>query len=194
MTTTGSTPLPLRQIYQLKITLEGIDPPVWRRILVASTTALPELHDILQRTMGWSDCHLHQFLIGDKRYGTPEPDYDDGTLDESRLRLSTLLRQAGAQMVYEYDFGDGWIHTLLLEDLLPFTPGQALPRCLAGERACPPEDVGGPWGYANFLDAWGNKTHPEHHGMVAWAGKRFDPERCDLAGINRCLARLKRAG
>lgn len=181
----------LRTIYQLKVTLQHVKPLIWRRVLVLSSTELRSLHEILQVVMGWQNCHLHQFLAGKRRYGTPDPDFDDGTASEEGVRISSLLKARNDRVHYEYDFGDGWTHQIVLEDILPFTPGAVVPLCTAGERSCPPEDVGGPHGYQEFLGAWLDPADPGHKDMRQWAGKRFAPEKFDAGAVNRKLGKLK---
>ena len=181
------------QIYQLKVTLNDIHPPIWRRILVPGNTTLLKLHDILQIVMGWWDYHLHMFTIADEIYGDPADDeYGElGTLNEARYKLSQVIYGAGQRFSYEYDFGDSWDHTLLVEKIGPPEEGVHYPLCLKGKRACPPEDVGGVWGYEGFLEAIRDPNHEEHDEYLEWAGGEFDPEGFDLVEIN---ARLRRMG
>jgi len=176
------------KIYQLKVTLKQTKPPIWRRILVLNRTSLADLHEILQISMGWTDSHLHQFIMEGQYYGAPSP-YDDfmEVEDERKYRLDQLLRKEKASMVYEYDFGDGWNHKITLEKILPFDQAQRLPRCIKGKGACPPEDVGGVWGYYGFLDALANPEHPEHDEFKEWIGDDFDPDELDLDEINSRL-------
>jgi len=171
--------------YQIKVTLADSKPPIWRRLLVPSTITLAKLHDILQIAMGWDDYHLHQFIARDQYYGVPNPEYDDEMKNEARVKLSGVLQQEKDTMVYEYDFGDGWNHKIVLEKVLPHDPNISLPRCTAGKRACPPEDCGGVWGYADFLEIIGDPNHPEHKEMLDWVGGEFDPEHFDIAEVNR---------
>jgi hypothetical protein len=133
------------QIYQIKVTLDDTHPPVWRRIQVPSNTTLLKLHDILQVVMGWDDYHLHMFTIEGSIYGDPADDeYGDfGTIDEANYKLNKVIYQEGQRFSYEYDFGDSWDHTLLVEKILPPQESVRYPICLKGKRACPPEDVGG---------------------------------------------------
>lgn len=184
----------LRSIYQLKITLEDVHPPVWRRLRVTDTITLPKLHNVLQIVMGWEDSHLHQYQTGDVSYCIPDPDFPDppGTRDERRVKLRTLLPGPGAFLIYEYDFGDSWRHRVEVEQALPFDPAAKLPVCLDGARACPPEDVGGPPGYEAFLQAYLDRSHPDHHAMQDWMGAGFQPERFNLRQVNTRLKRLKR--
>lgn len=181
------------QIFQLKVTLKGIRPPIWRRILVKGNTTLLQLHDILQAVMGWYDYHLHVFFIGEKYYGDPQDDeYDDfGTLDECDYRLVKVISGQGQRFTYEYDFGDGWEHDILVEKILEAEKGGHYPVCIKGKRACPPEDVGGIWGYENFLEAIHNPDHEEHDEYLEWIGGEFDPEEFDLEAINEALQSMK---
>ena len=127
------------QIYQIKITLDNTHPPIWRSILVPGSTTLLKLHDVLQIVMGWQDYHLHMFKIDGLIYGNPEDDeYGDlGTLDESEFKLIQVIRRVGQRFSYEYDFGDSWDHTLIVEKILPSQKGARHPLCLKGKRACP---------------------------------------------------------
>ncbi|KPV54007.1 hypothetical protein SE17_06340 [Kouleothrix aurantiaca] len=174
-------------IYQLKISLRDSKPPIWRRIEVADTTTLAQLHQIVQAIMGWYDYHLHQFELGQVSYGVPDPDYFHEVRDERRFKLNQLISEPKQKLSYEYDFGDSWDHTILLEKVLAPKPGVVYPRCTAGRRACPPEDVGGIWGYEAFLEAISDPAHPQHAELREWAGDEFDPEVFDLAAINAAL-------
>jgi hypothetical protein len=176
-------------IYQLKVTLKGSNPPVWRRFQVPDLT-LGELHDVLQVVMGWQDSHMHQFVFGGKYYGRSEPGDDMEVDDEDGVLLSQILTGKKPRIVYEYDFGDDWQHDVILEKTLEPKPGIKYPLCLEGERACPPEDCDGVWGYADFLEAIGNPKYPEHREMKAWIGGKFDPERFDVEKVNRELRRI----
>ncbi len=180
------------RVYQLKVTLMWVRPAIWRRLLVPGSISLASLHDILQTAMGWGGGHMHQFVApGGVYYGVPQRDseFDDlDTKDEDRFRLDQVLRREKDSIVYEYDFGDGWEHKIVLEKILAPAAGVAVPSCIGGKRACPPDDCGGVPGYANFLAAIGDATHPEHEDMVEWIGGAFDPERFDAQRINAVLA------
>jgi hypothetical protein len=180
------------QIYQIRVDLNGTKPPIWRRILVPGDVTLRSLHNILQAAMGWTNSHLHEFPIEGASYGRPDPDYDDEMRDDRRVRLSQIAPAQGSKLRYVYDFGDGWLHTLAVEKILPPEPGQQYPVCIAGKRACPPEDVGGIGGYAYFLEAVQDPTHPEHDSYLEWVGGPFDPEAFDLEQVNRRLRRMGR--
>jgi len=185
------------KVYQIKIALENIRPPIWRRILVSGDTTLDEMHDIMQAIMGWWDYHLHQFIVHGEYYGVPDDEYIGWRemRDEQNYTLEPLIPAEKFKFVYEYDFGDSWEHKLLVEKIM--TPQEVqrlhagpLPVCLKGKRSRPPEDVGGVWGYANFLQAIGDPEHPEHDEYLEWAGGDFDPERFDLEEVNQALQRF----
>jgi hypothetical protein len=179
-------------IYQLKITLLGTKPRVWRRLLIPSELALGELHHIIQIAMGWTNSHLHMFKTDTGAiYGDKAAD-DDGMLgfkDEWAVDIGKILRQPRQTMIYEYDFGDGWEHEVLLEKQIPLIGDQAAEaRCLDGAGACPPEDVGGVPGFQHFLEVINDPAHPEHQDMASWYGEpRFDPNAVDIDLINECL-------
>jgi hypothetical protein len=176
-------------ILQVKVTLAGIKPPVWRRLLVPSDISLRKFHDILQIAFGWTDSHLHMFEAGNDRYGFPDP---DGALDwmknDARVKLRQILREPKDSLTYEYDFGDSWIHHVVVEKVIPEPGALKIPSCTGGARAGPPDDCGGPWGYAEFLKAIGNPRHPDHEEMLEWIGGKFDSERFDVEVVNRELA------
>lgn len=179
----GSVPASER-LYQFRITLRESEPPIWRRIQVKNCT-LDRLHEHIQTAMGWTNSHLNQFKIGERRYGDPmlmEEDFEELNYEDSTsTKLSEVLPKSGRRFSfeYEYDFGDGWEHEVLFEGVLRAEPGKRYPLCLEGERACPPEDVGGVWGYVDFLEAIQNPQHEEHDQMLAWVGGKFDPEAFD---------------
>ena len=183
MSTTKTTP----SIYQLKITLIGIEPPIWRRIQVPSTIPLCCLHDTLQAVLGWTDSHLHQFEKDGKVWGDPENDEfgEFDIIDESKTPIARVLKAEGDSMIYVYDFGDDWRHEVLLEKLIPVREVPKTAVCLAGKRRCPPEDVGGVHGYQEFLEAIFDPTHEDHDQFVRWAGSRFQAEEFDLKGGER---------
>ena len=165
--------------YVLRIALDVIEPPIWRRVLVPSDLTLGELHVVIQAAMGWMDAHLHEFHHGKKRYGVQDEEEIDSELrDEDDVRLEQLLKKPGQALAYWYDFGDDWWHTVTLEELRAVTPEERdVMHCLAGARACPPEDCGGPHGYAEFLESLGDPNGDAR----TWVGPDFDPEVFDLA-------------
>jgi hypothetical protein len=182
-----------RVVYQIKVTLRGSKPPIWRRFQVASDTSLVQLHRILQCVMGWEDYHMHQFIVGGVMYGNADMMEDFDTVDEKTVTLDKIVRREKFKFIYEYDFGDGWEHELLIEKILPVEEGKTYPVCLTGKRACPPEDCGGTWGYSGFLEAVQDPNHPEHEEMLDWAGGEFDPAAFDLREVNAELKSLKLA-
>jgi hypothetical protein len=171
------------RVFQLKATIVGIKPPVWRRVLVRESATLLDLHYVLQGAFGWSDCHLHEFEIDGVSYGA-----DDGggwwapVEDERRTRLGRVAKQ-GTRIHYTYDFGDDWLHKVAVEKVLPADPKVRYPVCIGGKRACPPEDCGGVWGYEQLRAAISDPNHPQHEEMLEWVGGAFDPEDCDAAGF-----------
>jgi hypothetical protein len=181
-----------RDIYQLKITLSDVKPPIWRRVLVPSDLTLAKLHTVIQVAMGWENYHLHEFHIGDLTIGAPDPDAPRTLINEKKVRLLDVLDKVGAKGVYAYDFGDGWEHGIVVEKVLRPAPGVAYPVCAAGKRRGPPEDSGGPLGYENLLEALGDPKHEEHKTMREWIGADFDPEAFSVDDVNRKLAPLQR--
>ncbi len=180
-------------IYQLRITLSGLEPPIWRRVAVDGRSSLGQLHTVIQIAMGWTDSHLHAFRVGDSQYGQRLPELEDWgpeMLDEERFTLAQTAPDAGSELTYEYDFGDGWEHLVQVEALGEPESGVPYPRCLEGERSCPPEDVGGIWGYLDFLQAYLDKDHPEHTTYFEWLGPGFDPGHFDLDAVNQDMVQL----
>ena len=178
---------------QLRIELQQVKPVVWRRILVPEQVTLAKLHAILQATMGWSNSHLHEYEIARRRYGVPDEDWpsSEPVLDERRVRLKSFIEAKVRRFEYTYDFGDRWDHLIKIEDLVVPKKGVPPLLCTAGENACPPEDVGGYPGYADFLESIADPKHEEHADMMAWIGRPFDPTAFDLAGTNRHLSTIK---
>jgi pRiA4b ORF-3-like protein len=178
------------KIFEIKIELREVRPAVVRRVQVPGEMSLAGLHAVVQAAMGWTDSHLHEFEIAGARYGQPDPDWDDGEVgDEAKTKLFRVAGQGG-RLGYVYDFGDGWTHTLTVEEVLAPEPGVRYPRCVSGRRACPPEDVGGPWGYDGFLAAMADPAHPEHDEYRGWVGGPFDPAAFNLDEVNEQLAGL----
>lgn len=185
--TKSSAAKTLRTIYQIKVTMKYIRPPVWRRFMIASTENLADFHLALQIVMGWTDSHLHEFVKGKDRYGVPDEDFPSDIHDESEFRIDQVLKQEKDKLLYTYDFGDGWDHDVVLEKILPFDTQTKLPTCLKGSRACPPEDVGGAPGYEMLLEALADPDHPEHTDILEWLEEPFDPEHFDLDEVNDLL-------
>ena len=183
----------LRKKYQIKIGLIGASPPIWRRLFIADSVPLSKLHEVIQVAMGWYNCHLHQFIVDGRYYGTPDPADDFGeTLDEKKYRLNQFLKREKDAIVYEYDFGDSWEHKITLEKVLPFDPAETLPRCIKGKGACPPEDVGGIDAFRDFVAALNDPMHPAHNEYLEWVGGEYDPRSFDLDQINERLLRVYR--
>ncbi len=188
-------------IVRVEVHILDIKPRISRTLELPITLNLAELHEVLQAAFGWTDSHLHQFNIGGLIYGAPE--FDEDGLSDSRIFEATEVRmidlhfpydpdESPLTILYEYDFGDCWRHLLSLERVKG-EEGAKYPRCIAGNRSGPPEDSGGPSGYADFLDAWCDPDHEEHKAMRRWAGRRFDPETCNLDDINQAIAKALRA-
>lgn len=189
-----------KQVYQIKITLRGSKPPIWRRVMVPSDITLDRLSNIILRAMGWYGGHMHQFDIDGIYYGRDESDLGLGGLepdmeDESKVRLDSFIHGEGRKFAYEYDFGDDWQHLIVVERIFPYIEGQVLPVCIKGKRACPPEDVGGVWGYEDFIEIMNDPDHEEHEQMAEWYdemyGGEFDPEAFDLDEINDRLKNIR---
>ena len=196
-----------KAIYQLKVTLDVIEPTIWRRLLVPDNISLADLHEILQLAMGWTNSHLHEFTIARKSYGEPEDDElgNHGVKDETLYRLNQLHLREKTKFAYLYDFGDNWEHTISVEKILHPNPsptdtiskdaeGIRYPVCLDGERACPPDDVGGIWGYAHLLEAMADPNQEEYDDCYEWLDGTFDPEAFDLDEVNKDLQSIKPAG
>ena len=181
----------MADILQLRAELLGVTPLVWRRLLVPASATLGRLHQTLQTAFGWQDRHLHQFAVGTVAFGPRFPDLDvlKPLEDEARARLDRCLPSGIREFDYRYDFGDDWHVRLVVEERLPGDPDLAYPLCTAGEQAGPPEDVGGPPGYADFLAALANPRHAQHRDYRTWIGGVFDPAGFDLNAINRDLRR-----
>jgi len=209
--------------YELRITLNGSKPPIWRRVAVPSDIALGELHDVIQIAMGWTNSHLHRFCqpvkiskdeklrLWQKDSRTPrewsrlqggrvfvtkvtpwgEPTEMEGE-DEDGVTLGEVCPKAKSKLIYEYDFGDGWEHTVEVQKITEPKEGVDYPVCLAGKKACPPEDCGGVWGYYEMLEAVEDPDHERHEELLEWLGGDFDPEHFDLEEVNASLAQWRK--
>ena len=180
------------RFYLLKIQLLDIEPAIWRRFVVPAGITLDRLHDVIQIVMGWTDSHLHGFRIGKKHY-TEYPECKDDGLECGNYRLVDLIKQKGRTFLYDYDFGDNWEHELVIEDsrYSPREEGMGL-VCLEGERACPPEDVGGVPGYDVFCSALKDPEHEDHEFFKTWSGGDYDSERFEIDTVNWVLMRYLR--
>jgi hypothetical protein len=178
--------------WQLKIELLDVIPTVWRRLIVPETITLPILHRVFQAAVGWTNSHLHEFVIGGVRYSEPDPDFDEELhVDERNVELQKALGMDARCFDYVYDFGDDWHHVVMVEDQHIDAKRPKLIRCDEGENACPPEDVGGALRYADFLAAIADPAHEEHDALRKWSGGRFDPRHFDLEATNRTLGKIK---
>ncbi|MGA3346500.1 MAG: plasmid pRiA4b ORF-3 family protein [Terracidiphilus sp.] len=188
-----------QDIYQIKVTLLGTKPPIWRRLLVPSTLTLARLHDVLQTAMGWAGGHMHEFRTADRHFGIPDP--EDRSMgmqveNERTIRLSSVLRRAGAKLIYTYDFGDNWEHAVVLEKLLPAQLSLDLeyPICIDGKLACPPDDCGGIPGYYELIEALADPEHDRHEEISEWISDGFDPQAFSVENVNRMLSPKRRPG
>lgn len=193
-------------VYQFKITLQRSKPPIWRRIQVPEEYTFLDFHVAIQNSMGWEDCHLHSFEMADAGTGrkiifsdehedkdfmiSKEMDLPPDFLkripilrSENDASISSYFSLSNKKARYEYDFGDGWRHDIILEKVLPSEPGVMYPRCLAGKRACPPEDCGGIWGYEELLEIIKNPVRDEYEERLEWLGDDFDPESFDPTAV-----------
>jgi Plasmid pRiA4b ORF-3-like protein/Domain of unknown function (DUF1841) len=177
-------------VYQVKVSLQGAKPPIWRRLRLPAATTLAQLHQVIQAAFGWEDAHLHAFEVGGRRYSRPDFELWDEAADEGKARLQDLASRPGGRLRYTYDFGDSWEHDLLVEDILP-PDGVSHAVCLTGRRAGPPEDCGGVWGYGELCAILADPSHPDHAERVDWLGHPYDPAAFDKGAINASLARIR---
>jgi Plasmid pRiA4b ORF-3-like protein. len=177
-------------VYQFKIALEKIRPPIWRRIQVPETYSFWDLHVAIQDSMGWSDYHLHQFEMVDpstgikREIGIPDEEFDEEILAEQKHKIAKWFSMKNSLAHYTYDFGDNWEHEVKLEKILPRNRRVSYPRCTAGKRACPPEDCGGIWGYENLMKIISDPDNKEYEEMMEWLGEEFDPEHFDVKEVS----------
>lgn len=172
------------RIARMRISLNDIEPEIWRRVDVPLEANLKMLHDIIQRTMGWMDYHLWEFEVGSKHYGLPDREWPDNSLAAAKnIKLKALIDRGIRQFLYTYDMGDGWEHNIAVEAIEEGQPGLKYPRYVDGARRAPPEDVGGTPGFENFLQAITDPNHPEHKEATEWYlgcyGNAFDPDTFD---------------
>ena len=186
-----SKPSTKAPVYHLKITLRDTQPAIWRSIEVPASTRLDHLNLMIQAAMGWTNSHLHSFTIDGANYAMHQDDFDSDMEDESRFRLDELVTREKTRFLYAYDFGDNWEHDVVVEKIMPPEAGVKYPRCTAGARACPPEDVGGVWGYVEFLEAIGDPEHEEHEAMLEWIGDEFDAAAFDLKDADAAVKDFK---
>ncbi len=183
------------KILQLKITLKDVKPSVWRRVLVRDDITFYKLHRIIQYAMGWFESHLYEFRLGEMIIGEKGDDWDFYDRYEvksaKRVKLSSMNFAPKDKFRYVYDFGDNWRHDIVVEKVLDPEEGVKYPVCIGGKRNCPPEDVGGPWGYEDFLEAIQDPQHPEHESMLEWVRGSFDPEEFSIDEVNNMLKMIK---
>ena len=187
----------LRQNYQIKVVLNTIKPPVWRRLVVDSRMTMDALHDAIQISMGWEGSHLHQFIDRDDVIYNLQDDEDfmmdfgDAAVDESLVLINEVLKQEKDWIKYEYDFGDGWEHKVILEKKLAHKKGQFPVVCIKGRRSCPPEDCGGPWRYQHMLEQLATPDDKEEYEeLLEWLDEDFDAEHFDVNEVNAVLQEI----
>jgi hypothetical protein len=181
--------------YQLKITLRGSRPPIWRRVIVPGSTTLEKLHEVIQVAMGWTNGHLHAFEVAGTAFSGPGPDgyVDDENEfeDERKHCLAELMPREKMKFRYEYDFGDGWEHDIVVEKIMPPLAARRSIVCTGGKMCCPAEDCGGLAGHYRNLHILADEKHPEHAEVAEWVGGHFDPEAFDLQAVNDALGTLR---
>jgi len=183
-----STPI---SIARLQVVLDDVEPPVRRILDVPADIRLDRLHATLQAALGWTDSHLWEFRARDVGWGIPDPDWPDGPLDARKTTLWKALEDTGAKtLTYLYDFGDGWEHTVKILRFDDAASGRKYPVLIEAAGRCPPEDIGGPWGYGDFLDAIADPDHEQHDDMTEWYGDDFDPQDVPLDDLNAAVADL----
>ena len=183
----------MKHVFQLKVEINDIKPKIWRRLLVSSDTTFYQLHHILQIALGWKNYHLFQFELDKKFIGLPDPDFKEMSINNATdIPLKKVL-SLHKKFAYEYDLGDFWCHSIILEDILPVNPEINYPCCMEGERNAPPKDSGGTQGYDNVLKTLKNKKHPRRKELIEWLGGEdaYDREYMDLKEINKQLMKLE---
>ncbi len=184
----------MSKVIQFKVQLLDIEPEIWRRITLPASFTFSGLHAAIQAVMGWEDGHLHMFIVDGQRYGILDDEWDSGQsiLEEADHRLNGVL-SVGQKFLYLYDFGDDWRHEITVEEIREGGKKELMPTCIAGERACPPEDCGGPYFYPEFLDALSDPSHEDHdHYVDIWG--EHDPEGFDLKLAQKYLGALRPVG
>ncbi|MBI5155539.1 plasmid pRiA4b ORF-3 family protein [Candidatus Poribacteria bacterium] len=183
-----------KPILQLHVSLEELDPLIWRRILIEDTATLADLHNAIQAAFGWGDCHLHEFQFGKRSFQDLSVWDSDASESEDTdsVKLAGLFSRKKSGGSYTYDFGDCWVHKIVLEDRLERGPKQKYPQCTGGEYACPPEDCGGAYSYPEFVEAITDPENPDHEELREWVGPEFDPLEFDLKAANKRVQHSRR--
>jgi hypothetical protein len=177
-------------VFRLLVTLDDVAPAVWRRLLVPGGVPLGKLHDMFQVAMGWTDSHLHKFAIGDQSFGPHLDEYPEDEIDENEVSVARAIGDL-RRFSYEYDFGDSWEHDVVVEDQTRSRWALRYAVCLDGQNACPPEDCGGPGGYAELLNVLADMNHEDYDELTAWLGGPFDATTFDLAAVNAALQHVR---
>lgn len=181
----------MSQVFTIRITLLDVAPAVWRRVAVPDSMKLSVLNAVVVKAMGWSGYHLYEFLAAGHAYGPMNDESENDALDASQHTLADIAT-VGSHFTHGYDLGDGWEHRIDVESVSE-VGGKPRAACIDGENACPPEDVGGPYGYEDFLEAIRDPRHERHEEMLQWIGGAFDPTAFDLAETNAVVSRVTRA-
>ena len=177
-------------LYEIRVQLRDIEPPIWRVLRIPSRASLLKFHKLLQRVMGWKNYHVYLFEVEWKRYGEHPERWDSEVFNSRKITLDKIFSTGTKSFIYDYDMGDGWRHDIELLGTLE-VEGKEEPACIAGVRACPPEDCGGPPGYENLLEALADLKHEEHDELLEWVGGKYDPEKFDVVAVDRALKRLR---
>lgn len=175
-----------QNLFSLKVTLRGVRPPIWRRLMILGSMTLAGLHEAIQAAMGWEGSHLHTFEIGGRYYG--DPDSVDDVINEEQLTVNTVVKSGGRRFNYTYDFGDNWQHEIVIEGKKPPVDGRGYPACIAGKRNCPPEDCGGRWGYQELVAALADPEHQKYQNWIEMIGEGFDPEEFSAEAADAIVA------
>jgi len=194
------------RVFELKITIAEVDQSIWRLFQVPADIKLSKLHRVIQKIMGWHEKHLHQFVFDGECYGPKkdiellvdrtisseitDDDFVDAVRDESRAKLDSLISKKEQLFEYEYDFSDGWFHTITVERILRRTTPLIQAHCLEGFGACPPEDIGGAWGYNECLSALADTNHESHYRYKEWMGQYFEADFYSVKVANTLLAKI----
>jgi hypothetical protein len=179
------------KIYQIQISLNGFKPKIWRRLFIPSDLLLSDFHMIIQISMGWENDHLYQFIKGRTFYSPEDTSDEVNNVEYEKIKISDLLKKEKDKILYEYDFGDSWTHDVILEKILPTDDKLKNPVCIDGKMACPPEDCGGIWGYANILKILKQPSHEDYEDSLSWVGSDFKPDHFDKEAVNKVLKRFK---